>query len=304
MYLSRLFLVHIQICIYTHRNACARMYTHTHTNTHTHTHTHTHTRLCFSFCFYQWDILHLCKMFLHLISLRGFFLYQCVCIHFLILNSAISLLMAIYAVSNFLLSPKVLLLQEGGPPPGLKSGLLSNTRKWIVRGDARADKARDFIGKGCPGGEQEGKRTQDNCCATWVAVSGFVVMGLVSRLSLANQGPSRWRRHCSAKMNASKEGRVPYWDLLLWNNSCSGCVCCLARVGGFSQCISPNSSVRILLHLCAAAPSFSFGVPCLIPDACHKLKCSLVNRHNRGYHLHPKNKVSWVYEKESYDYRI
>ena len=47
------------------------------------------------------------------------------------------------------------------------------------------------------------------------SVSGFMVMRLVSRLSLANQGPSRWRRHCSAKMDANEEGCVPYWDLLL-----------------------------------------------------------------------------------------
>ena len=46
------------------------------------------------------------------------------------------------------------LLQEGGPLPGPETGLLSNTglwsntRKWIVRGDTCADKARDFIGKG------------------------------------------------------------------------------------------------------------------------------------------------------------
>ena len=46
------------------------------------------------------------------------------------------------------------LLQEGGPLPEPETGLLSNTRKWIVRGDACADKARDFIGKGRPGGEQ------------------------------------------------------------------------------------------------------------------------------------------------------
>ena len=45
-------------------------------------------------------------------------------------------------------------LQEGGPLPGLETGLLSNTWKWIVQGDTRADKARDFIGKGRPGGEQ------------------------------------------------------------------------------------------------------------------------------------------------------
>ena len=46
------------------------------------------------------------------------------------------------------------LLQEGGPLPGPKTGLLSNTQKWIVQGDTCADKARDFIVKGRPGGEQ------------------------------------------------------------------------------------------------------------------------------------------------------
>ena len=39
-------------------------------------------------------------------------------------------------------------LQEGGPFPEPETGLLSNTRKWIVRGDTSADKVRDFIGKG------------------------------------------------------------------------------------------------------------------------------------------------------------
>ena len=37
-----------------------------------------------------------------------------------------------------------------------------------------------------PGGEQEGKGTQENCSVTWLAVSGFMVMGLVSGLFLAN----------------------------------------------------------------------------------------------------------------------
>ena len=78
----------------------------------------------------------------------------------------------------------MVLLQEGGPLPGPETGLF--TQKWIVWGDTSADKARDFIGKGCPGGEQEGKGTQENCSVTWLAVSGFMVMGLVSRLSLAN----------------------------------------------------------------------------------------------------------------------
>ena len=77
--------------------------------------------------------------------------------------------------------PWIVVLQEGGPLPGPETGLLSNTWKWIVRGDTCADKARDFIGKGHPGGEQEGKGTQENCSATWLPVLGFMVMGLVSR---------------------------------------------------------------------------------------------------------------------------
>ena len=77
-----------------------------------------------------------------------------------------------------------LLLQEEGPLSVPKSGLLSNIRKWIVWGDTHADKARDFIGKGCPGGEQD-RGTQENCSAMWLTVLGFMLMGLVSGLSLA-----------------------------------------------------------------------------------------------------------------------
>ena len=40
------------------------------------------------------------------------------------------------------------------------------------------------------GGEQQGKGTQENCSATWLTVSGFMVMGLDSRLSLANHSDS------------------------------------------------------------------------------------------------------------------
>ena len=70
------------------------------------------------------------------------------------------------------------LLQLGGPLPGPKTGLMSNTRKRIVQGDTCPDKARDFIGKGHPGGEQQGKGTQENCSATWLAVSGYMVIGI------------------------------------------------------------------------------------------------------------------------------
>ena len=77
------------------------------------------------------------------------------------------------------------------PLPGPQTGLLSNARKWIVRGDTCADKVRDFIGKGHPGGEQESKEAQENCSAPWLAVSGVMVMGLISGLSLANHSDSR-----------------------------------------------------------------------------------------------------------------
>ena len=41
------------------------------------------------------------------------------------------------------------------------------------------------------GGEQEGKETQENSSVTWLAVLGFMVMGLISGLSLANHSNSR-----------------------------------------------------------------------------------------------------------------
>ena len=87
-----------------------------------------------------------------------------------------------------LMSP---LQKVGVALPGPESGLLPNAWKWIVRGDTGTDKARDFIGKGCPGGGQEGKRTQENCSDMWLTVWGFIVMGLVSRLSLANHSDSQ-----------------------------------------------------------------------------------------------------------------
>ena len=64
-----------------------------------------------------------------------------------------------------------------GTPSRPKSGLLSNTQKWVVQGDTCAEKAEDFIGKGHPGGEQEGEGAQEDSSATWLAASGFMVMG-------------------------------------------------------------------------------------------------------------------------------
>ena len=55
------------------------------------------------------------------------------------------------------------------------------------------NKGRDFVGKGCLGGEHQGKGTQDNCSATWLTVLGFMVMELASGLSLKlTRGPCWW----------------------------------------------------------------------------------------------------------------
>ena len=114
----------------------------------------------------------------------------------------------------------IILLQEGGPLPGPESGLLPNTWKWIVRGDTHADKARDFIGKGHPVGEQQGKGTQEDCSAMWLAVLSFMVMELVSRLSLANHFDSG--SFLVVRTSLSQDGfqREGFWEDIRTSVSC------------------------------------------------------------------------------------
>ena len=78
---------------------------------------------------------------------------------------------------------EMVVLQEGGPLPRPETGLLSNTRKWT------------------------GSKSR-----------GFMVMGLVSGLSLANhltQSPSWWCTPCSAKMYAREK------DSGRWSDMCN-----------------------------------------------------------------------------------
>ena len=70
-----------------------------------------------------------------------------------------------------------------------------------------------LLGKGHPGGEQEGKGTQENFSAIWLTVLGFMVMRLVSGLSHhLIQNPSWWRMHCSAKMDTSEKDSGRWLD--------------------------------------------------------------------------------------------
>ena len=77
------------------------------------------------------------------------------------------------------------------------------------------------MGKGCPGGEQEWKGTQENRSAVWLTGPGFTVMGLVSQLSLAIHSDSESFlvvQPCSAKVDAREKGSGRWsdmWCLLL-----------------------------------------------------------------------------------------
>ena len=70
------------------------------------------------------------------------------------------------------------------------------------------DKAKDFIVKGNLGGGLEGKGIQENCSAMWLAVSGFMVIGLVLGCPwpvTLTHGPSWWCIHHSAKMGSRED---------------------------------------------------------------------------------------------------
>ena len=117
------------------------------------------------------------------------------------------------------------------------------------------------------GGEQQSKGTLANCCATWLAVSGFMVMGLVLGVWLANHwlkvlpdgtgiaqprwiqgrilggGSDIWTGYSSLLLTSPEFFQlvvacwfwIPYQYFLLYDNSCKWLLWCLARAGGFGQ---------------------------------------------------------------------
>ena len=106
------------------------------------------------------------------------------------------------------------LLQERGPLPGPETGLFSNTRKWIVWGDTCWQSKR-FYWERAPGWRAVGKRTQEKCSAAWLAVLGFMVMGLVSGWLwpiILIQSLSWLHTHRSDKMDAGKRDSGKWTD--------------------------------------------------------------------------------------------
>ena len=100
--------------------------------------------------------------------------------------------------------------------PGPETGLLSLVlpSEMNCRGDTCADKTRDFIGEGPPGGEQEGKGTQEKSSATWLTVSGFMVMGLVSGLSVASHSDSESFLVAHALFSQDGCQRERFWEVV------------------------------------------------------------------------------------------
>ena len=117
------------------------------------------------------------------------------------------------------------MLQEREPLPRPEVGSCLTLRNELSE-ETHVLTKQEIMGKGHPGREQQGRGTQENCSATWLTVSGFMVMGLVSGLSLAShltwpifgltQGPCWWLVHLSAKMDfgVRVSGRLAISSLL------------------------------------------------------------------------------------------
>ena len=66
------------------------------------------------------------------------------------------------------------MFQEGGYLQALKGGSCPVLGNELSRETHCVVKARDFIRKEHPGGEQKGKGTQEDSSLTWLAVLGFM----------------------------------------------------------------------------------------------------------------------------------
>ena len=106
--------------------------------------------------------------------------------------------------------------RKADPLQGPVHGLLSTSRKAMVQGDTRADKARNYW-EGTLGCKQQGEGTQKTCSAMQLQVSGFMGMGLVSRLSLANHLALWyliWLRALPGGVCISQPRRIPVLRIL------------------------------------------------------------------------------------------
>ena len=110
-------------------------------------------------------------------------------------------------------SAKVGLLQEGGPLPGNETGLLSNTQKWIVRGDTCVMKQEILLGKGTWVESSRMRETRRIALPVARTVLGLMLMRLVSGLSLANHSDSESFLAVHALFSQDGCQREGFWEV-------------------------------------------------------------------------------------------
>ena len=82
---------------------------------------------------------------------------------------------------------------------------------FIVQGDTCADKARDFIGKGHLGGEQQGRETQENSSATVAHSLGFYGDGISFRVVFSQSSDSESFLVVHALLRQDGSQREAFW---------------------------------------------------------------------------------------------
>ena len=100
-----------------------------------------------------------------------------------------------------------------GPLPDPENLLLSTPQTGIVWEDTCADKAKDFIGKESPGGEQQGRGTRENCSAMWLAVTSFKFMVSQPVILLVLVFGLTQVLHGSAHMSQPTFWRKRFWEV-------------------------------------------------------------------------------------------
>ena len=124
------------------------------------------------------------------------------------------------------------------------------------QGDTCAERVRDFIGKSHLGREQEGEGTQVDCSATWLVVSGYIVMGIVSRLSLANHSDSWSFLVVHALLSQDECQQEGFWEVVEHVASPFNLSQTLAAGGGFLVTCSLLGSpvVKQLMQIVTMVP--------------------------------------------------
>ena len=74
-------------------------------------------------------------------------------------------------------------------------------------------KQKTLLGRGAREESSRVKGTQENCSATWLMVLGFMVMGLISRLSLANHCDSGSFLEVRASFSQDGFQRRGFWEV-------------------------------------------------------------------------------------------